>query len=476
MKRRIAALFLALAMFCLTPLSACAADSQTAISPESRSAQSEEHTNVFTDVPADARYADAIQYCYQAGLISGTSATTFSPESSLTRAQLAVVLHRMAKVPVGSGTSAFSDVPDGMWYSAAVTWVAEQGFFHGYGDGRFGPNDPVTREQLSIVLERYGGTDAGAGVNLAAPKEYASRAEVATALYTYLSQAEHGTGSRILVAYFSATGTTRGVAERIADATGGDLYEIVPEIPYTTADLDYTDDSCRANREQKDSAVRPAISGSTEDLGQYDVVFLGYPIWQGQPPRIVSTFLESGNFDGKTIVPFCTSGGSGFSSSGLPELTAGASWLEGQRFSSFAAQEDIEKWIEGLDLLETAKEAPQLTVSFQGHSYTATLARNSTVDAFVQHIRDSGGSITLAASDYGSFEKSAALGTDLPANNTQTTTEPGDFVLYNGSQIVLFYGTNSWSYTRLGKLDGDLTDLKAHLGEGDVEITFTLLP
>lgn len=173
--------------------------------------------------------------------------------------------------------------------------------------------------------------------------------------HTDLTQTGSGTDSRILVAYFSATGTTKGVAEQIADAAGGDLYEIVPEAPYTTADLNYTDNSCRANREQNDPAVRPAMSDSVEDLEQYDVIFLGYPIWHGQPPRIISTFLESGSFDGKTIVPFCTSGGSGFSNSGLPELTAGASWLAGRRFSSDAAQEDIEEWIGGLDLPDATK-------------------------------------------------------------------------------------------------------------------------
>ncbi len=476
MKRRVAALVLTLAAFCLTPLSACAAAPQPAASQETLAGPPVERANAFTDVPTDAWYADAVQSCCEAGVMRGTSADTFSPEGSLTRAQLAVVLYRMENTPAAAGSSAFSDAPDGMWYSAAVAWAAEQGLFQGYGDGRFGPNDPVTREQLFIVLERYGGKGAGAGVDLTAPKEYASRAEVAVALHTYRIQTEAGADSRVLVAYFSATGTTEGIARQIADATGGDLAAIVPATPYTAADLNYTDSSCRANREQNDPAARPAISGGTEDLEQYDVVFLGYPIWHGQPPRIVSTFLEDGDFDGKTIVPFCTSGGSGFSSSGLPELANGATWLEGRRFSANATREDIEEWIGGLALPDPTREASQLTVSFRGHTYTATLESNSTADAFVQQIRDHGGSITLRASDYGSFEKSASLGTALPANDTQTAVNPGDFVLYSDSQIVLFYGTNSWSYTRLGKLDGDLTDLKAHLGEGDVEITYALLP
>ena len=161
---------------------------------------------------------------------------------------------------------------------------------------------------------------------------------------------------RILVAYFSATGTTRSLAEYAADILNADLYEIVPKVPYTDDDLAYYTD-CRADREQNDSTVRPAISGRIDGMADYDVVFLGYPIWHGQAPRIISTFLESYDFAGKNIVPFCTSHSSGIGSSdtNLHALTSEANWLSGRRFAAGTTRETIEDWIGGLDLPKAAE-------------------------------------------------------------------------------------------------------------------------
>lgn len=159
-------------------------------------------------------------------------------------------------------------------------------------------------------------------------------------------------GSRILVAYFSATNTTKGVAEHIANGLAAELYEIVPEEPYTDADLDYNDDNSRSTIEMNDPDVRPAISGSVENMDQYDIVFLGYPIWWGEAPRIVSTFVESYDLSGKTIVPFCTSGGSGIGSSAanLEQLTSGATWLEGRRLNGGDSRDTVMEWVNGLGL------------------------------------------------------------------------------------------------------------------------------
>ena len=110
-------------------------------------------------------------------------------------------------------------------------------------------------------------------------------------------------------------GNTRTAAERIRDLTGADLIELVPEQPYTSQDLDYNDESCRANQEQKDPAARPRIAGQPLDLSQYGTIYLGYPIWQGTAPRIINTFLDSYDLTGKTIRPFCTSGSSGIETS-----------------------------------------------------------------------------------------------------------------------------------------------------------------
>lgn len=159
-------------------------------------------------------------------------------------------------------------------------------------------------------------------------------------------------GMKILVAYFSATNTTKGVAEVIADSLSADLYEVVPEEPYTDDDLNYHDDNSRTTIEMNDSSARPAITGSVEDMGQYSIVFIGYPIWWGEAPRIVNTFMESYDFSGKTIVPFCTSGSSGVGSSAtnLEKLTSGANWLPGTRFNGGSSRETIVDWVNGLGL------------------------------------------------------------------------------------------------------------------------------
>lgn len=166
------------------------------------------------------------------------------------------------------------------------------------------------------------------------------------------SEAPEAQESRILVAYFSATNTTEGVAEHIANGLSADLYEIVPEEPYTDADLNYNDNNSRSTIEMNDPSSRPAISGSVENMDQYDIVFIGYPIWWGEAPRIVSTFMESYDFAGKTIVPFCTSGGSGVGSSdsNLEALTSGATWLEGHRLNGGDSQDTVMEWVNSLGL------------------------------------------------------------------------------------------------------------------------------
>lgn len=157
--------------------------------------------------------------------------------------------------------------------------------------------------------------------------------------------------SKVLVVYFSCTGTTEGIAELIAENTAGALYEIIAEDPYTPEDLDYYSGG-RADQEQADPSFRPAISGKAEGMTDYDIIFLGYPIWHGQAPRIISTFLEQYDFAGKTIVPFCTSGSSGIGSSAtaLHALAPAANWLEGRRFSGSESREAIAAWLGEINL------------------------------------------------------------------------------------------------------------------------------
>lgn len=163
---------------------------------------------------------------------------------------------------------------------------------------------------------------------------------------------------RVLVAYFSATGTTEGVAGTIAGVLGADVFEIVPEEPYTDTDLNYNDDNSRSTMEMNDPSARLAISVEVEDMSQYGTVFLGYPIWWGEAPRIVSTFVESYDFSGKTVIPFCTSGGSGLgsSASNLETLTEGAEWLSGERLNGNSTSEEIAEWIQELGVEITAAQ------------------------------------------------------------------------------------------------------------------------
>lgn len=158
--------------------------------------------------------------------------------------------------------------------------------------------------------------------------------------------------TKILVAYFSATNTTKGVAQKIASAVNADLYEITPQEPYTSDDLNYHSDSSRTSIEMNDPNARPAISGNVENMDQYDIVFVGYPIWWGDAPRIISTFVESYSFSDKTVVPFCTSGGSGVgsSASNLERQAGSGNWLNGTRLNGSASDSDISGWINGLGL------------------------------------------------------------------------------------------------------------------------------
>lgn len=137
---------------------------------------------------------------------------------------------------------------------------------------------------------------------------------------------------KILVAYFSAGGATASAARAVASAAGGKLYEIKPAVPYTAADLDWNDSRSRSSVEMNDEACRPAIAGELPDLGQYDAVFLGFPIWWYVEPRIVDTFLERHDFSGKTVIPFATSGGSGIAGAEerMKQLCPEAHWLPGR--------------------------------------------------------------------------------------------------------------------------------------------------
>lgn len=158
--------------------------------------------------------------------------------------------------------------------------------------------------------------------------------------------------SKILVAYFSASGETANLAKTVAEASGGDLFEIKPEQRYTAADLNWNDKRSRSSAEMNDESSRPAIASHVADMEQYDTVFVGFPIWWYQAPRIIETFLESYDFAGKRVIPFATSGGSGMGRTAeiLKASCPGATVNTGKRLSSRESISSVQNWVNSLHL------------------------------------------------------------------------------------------------------------------------------
>ena len=163
--------------------------------------------------------------------------------------------------------------------------------------------------------------------------------------------ADEAADDHAIVVYFSATGTTKGVAERIASVTGGDIFELLPAEPYSDADLDWHDSNSRTSIEMNDPDARPAIANDTVDLDSYTTVYLGYPIWWGDAPRMMSTFVEAHDFDGKTVIPFCTSGSSPIGRSGenLASQAGSGNWLSGGRLDAGISESGIQDLINNMN-------------------------------------------------------------------------------------------------------------------------------
>ena len=295
--------------------------------------------------------------------------------------------------------------------------------------------------------------------------------------------------NKIMVAYFSCTGNTRSLAEHMSDVLNATLYEITPKTPYTSDDLNWRDKSSRSQIEQNDDFARPVISGMAANIDEYDTIFLGYPIWNGIAPRIIYSFLESFDFSKKTVIPFCTSGSSGIglSATNLQRLVDDTTiWLPGACLPTGATRDDVAQWISSLDLdLRTdnpsvkteqsgeVKEGTILYIKIRDVTLTATLVNNQATQALKELL--SKNPIAINMSDYGEFEKVGSLGTNLPTSDDHITSEPGDLLLYQGNQLVIFYAPNAWSYTRLGRIDDVThTELKKTLGTGDVTVTLSL--
>ena len=203
-----------------------------------------------------------------------------------------------------------------------------------------GGNDSSADDQNANQTQEEAAPPADTAENAAAPESSGDGAEAAD--------------GNVLVVYYSASGNTETAANYIAQATGGDIFEITPAEPYTSDDLNWTDENSRVSREHEDESVRDVELTTTEveNWDSYDTVFIGYPIWWGIAAWPVDGFVEANDFSGKTVIPFCTSSSSGLGQSGelLAQLAGTGDWQEGQRFRSSASQEDVNEWVDSLGL------------------------------------------------------------------------------------------------------------------------------
>lgn len=281
--------------------------------------------------------------------------------------------------------------------------------------------------------------------------------------------------SDTLVVYFSQTGNTGKIAEYLIGLTHADSYVIEAAVPYTAEDISYQNSGCRANQEQNDKSVRPEIASPIESLDSYDTIFLGYPIWWGEEPRIIDTFLESYDFSGKTVIPFCTSASSGISTSerNIASLADIGTQLPGKRFPGSASESDVSAWLDSLELPEKQSQQ-KLIINISGTQLTATLADTQAAKELAENIKSSG-AVTAELSEYGGFEKVGSLPWSLTKSDQQTKTKPGDIMLYQGDKMTIFYDSNSWSYTPLGSIDNITQDELSELfGNGDITVTLTI--
>lgn len=432
----------------------------------------------YSDVNVQAWYADAAVYCREYGLMNGTAPGIFSPDETMTRAMLVSTLYRLNGSPLITVSNPFNDVPDDTWYSDAVIWAQHNGVVSGYHDDIFAPDDAITREQIAAILWRNVGRPkleklstfadknlvsdyaveavswaeaceivSGKEGNYFDPQGNATRAEVAAMLYRWIVAPTEGdssndTSNHILIAYFSHTGNTAKVAETLAEMTGGDLFEMVPENAYPT---DYNAHLERAQQELNADA-RPKLSSHVENMDDYDVVLLGFPIWHGNMPMLVRTFLEAYDFSDKRIIPFSTSGSSGIGMAmdTIRNLCPKASVSEGLSItsSSLANMKTLAAaWVDSLNIqtnsVNDMADSEQLKITIGDTVLYATLEDNITVKDFLTMLP-----LTQSFSDYNNTEKISHLSRELQIDTNRISYLPqaGDLCLYiPWGNLGLFY-------------------------------------
>lgn len=258
--------------------------------------------------------------------------------------------------------------------------------------------------------------------------------------------------ARAVVVYFSATGNTRSLAEKIAESAGADLAEIIPKVPYTSDDLDYSDDQCRANQEIQ-SEARPEIEEFAVSVSQYDIILLGYPIWWGQCPPAVRTFLDSYDLSGKTIMPFCTSGSTGIDGSlaKIKELAPESTVTQGFRGTATTQEEQIEQWLKDNSYL--TQSMVRVRLKSQSGDIIIKLNHNNAAKNFVNQLP-----LSLDFQDYSQTEKIAYPPEEIDVSDTERGFQPqaGDFAIYAPwGNLALFYrdGEYASSLVPLGSVE-----------------------
>ena len=273
------------------------------------------------------------------------------------------------------------------------------------------------------------------------------------------NNSSNSNNNKSVVLYFSATGTTKKIAERIADKSGSDIIEIIPKQEYTSADLNYNSD-CRANKEQNDDKARPEIK-NTIDINKYDTVYLGYPIWWGTNPRIILTLLDTYDFTNKTIIPFCTSGSTGIEGSvnDLRKYNSKLNIKDGMRFSSSSSDDDIISFINKYQVINN--EVGTMKAIINNKEYIVNLESNETVNSLIKLLP-----MSITMNELNGNEKYIYLDNNLPTNSyIPKHINAGDVMLYGNNCLVIFYKSfdTSYSYTKIGHID-NLEDL----GNGNI--------
>ncbi len=295
-----------------------------------------------------------------------------------------------------------------------------------------------------------------------------------------------GSNGRYLVLFASRSGNTERMANEICKQLDCDILEVEPETAY---DNDYNTMLSRAQEEL--AAIRqgdfPPVKTLMENFDDYDIVFIGYPIWHGSMATPMQSFLHShaSKLAGKRIALFATSGGSGISTSvgEARNLCPEAEFTETLHLTRSTLEQmksHVTSWLELMNVNdnnnnEEDMKTNTIKLSVGDRTFTATLVENISTQALKERLAQ--GPLSIRMSDYGDMEKVGSFGFSLPRNDQQITTGPGDLILYQGNSLVIYYDTNSWSFTRLGKVDGVSTRagmLELLGGEGDIVITLSL--